>query len=155
MLKSITGAIESASILRTGISPKNNRPWTMFSVIINGEKFSTFDSNYQKNIGKSGTWEYEEKPSADGQYINRTLSRYPEIKGSEGLLDDKMIRALGLIRGEIAGLRKELQEVKELINAISVEATEDTIEESVNMPNSGINSGIIRQEDIPVIEEGN
>ena len=141
MTKSIQGTIQDVHIKKQG--EKNGRPWTMYTVVINGEQLTTFDSKYKANIGKQGTWEYEEKQ--DGQYLNRTLSRYPEVKGNDGLLDDKVVRALGLIRGDIVGLKKELQEIKDMINAISVEVPD---EQPANIP-----AGMVEDKDIPIIEE--
>ena len=81
MLKSITGTISACAIKKTGTSDKG-RAWTIFDVVINGEHFSTFDTKYQENIGKEGTFEYEEVQK--GQYLNKTLQSYPEIGGSKG-----------------------------------------------------------------------
>ena len=139
MTKSINGSIESANQVRSGVTSKG-RPWIMYQVVINGEKFTTFDAAYLSNIGKLGTWEYEEKPSADGQFINRTLSKYPEVKspssvpssvpssGSDGLINDKVVSALGLMRNEMIEIKLELKEIKDLINAISVEVPDNAMD---------------------------
>lgn len=140
MLKSINGSIESVTVLRSGM--KNNRAWTMFNVIIAGENFTTFDTKYRSNIGKQGTWEYEEKQ--DGQYLNRTLNKYPEVKVESENTDELNIRAFGVIRGDIKSLKEEMQRgfnnLQEMINTILVE----------DAPNDGPITSV--KEDIPVIE---
>ena len=133
ILKSINGSIESANQVRSGVTSKG-RPWIMYQVVINGENFTTFDAAYLPNIGKIGTWEYEEKPSANGQFMNRTLSKYPEVKSpssvpsSDGLINDKVVSALGLMRNEMIEIKLELKEIKDLINAISVEVPDNAMD---------------------------
>jgi len=124
MLKSITGTISSCTIKKEGIT--NNKAWKIFSVTINGEQFSTFDAAFLDNIGKEGTYEYEEKNSPDGQYVNKTLSKYPEttiqagttetirttdtvsIGGDAGVAT--IIRGLGILRGDIKRLEESVNE---------------------------------------------
>jgi len=108
MLKSITGKIESCVIKKEGVT--NNRPWKIYSITINGENFSTFDAKYVEKIGQEGTYEYEEKNSPDGQYVNKTLSKCPEtnqVTTSTNTPD--IIRGLGILRGDIQHLRESME----------------------------------------------
>ena len=149
MMKSITGTIQSCDVLREG--EKNGRKWIMFSVIINGEKFTTFDTKYKEHIGQEATWEYEEKQ--DGQYINKTLSKYPETKVSDKNVDknvdETMIKAFGIIRGDIKALKNAMEigfnSLKEIINSITVEESTPLKEPQVTKP--------IDNNDIPIIEK--
>jgi hypothetical protein len=154
MLKSINGIIQSCVPFRTG--EKNGRKWTIFNVVINGEKFSTFDTKYSQHIGTEGTWEYEEKQN--GQYVNRTLSRYPEAKTPNANADESIMRAFGIIRGDIKAL-KDLMEsrfltIQDMINSITIEDMGPESEESqppqIQYDETLKNTGDL---DIPVIED--
>lgn len=158
MTKSITGRLESCTIKKTGIT--NNKPWTIYQVTINGEQFSTFDAAYKDHIGQEGTWEYEEKPSPDGQYINRTLSRYPEIQTNAGadssVAPDNIIRGLGILRGDIKKLKEgvegSLEAINGLLQTINAKISPPGVaEETPVSPNKPPIS--IDDSDIPVIED--
>lgn len=47
----IYGQVSAAKESRSGIG-KNNKPWTIFEVIINGEKLTTFDRQFLGEVGK-------------------------------------------------------------------------------------------------------
>ena len=79
--KTIVGKIDSVISKKTGVSA-TGRPWEIFEVLINGQKFSTFTNTFQTLVGQTGTWQYTEKQSEgrDGQvYINKTLLS-PDVK---------------------------------------------------------------------------
>lgn len=156
MLKSIQGKIEGCQLKRQG--EKNGRAWKMYEIIINGEKFTTFDTKYSLNVGKEGTWEYEEKQ--DGQYINRTLSRYPEIKVPNGEIDENIIRALGVIRGDIKTLKDSIDAqfsfLKDMIDSLAVEEPEPKRPDyNPKDPQYNEMFGKPNNDDIPVIETEN
>jgi len=118
--------------------------------MIAGEKFSTFDSKYADNIGKSGTWEYEEKQ--DGQYTNRTLSKYPEAIVQTESTGETNMRAFGVIRGDIKAMReffeKELTEIKEILNTVVVDVEPDGNDSTTTKKAPVVDDG-----EIPIIED--
>ena len=74
----IQGTIEKVEHIKSGES--NGRKWNLYSVIINGKKYSTFDAGYQQLIGKNGEWRYTREPreGRDGKiYDTFTLDNLP------------------------------------------------------------------------------
>lgn len=47
----IAGQVSAAKELRSGIG-KNNKPWTLFEVILDGQKYTTFDRQFIGEVGK-------------------------------------------------------------------------------------------------------
>jgi len=137
-MKSITGKIESCQIKKEGIT--NKRPWKIFDIAINGEHFSTFDAKFAEHIGQEGTYEYEEKNSPDGQYVNKTLSKYPEtvvntVPSAPITNGDttSVIRGLGILRGDIQKLEQSLNEKLDRL-ALAVEAMSKSPNPNLPMP---------------------
>jgi len=59
--------IQSVNVIKTGTNPKTQKQWTLFKVQCSGDdemkEFSTFNGDYQNNIGQqmTGAFEYSEK----------------------------------------------------------------------------------------------
>lgn len=70
----IIGQVQSVNAKRSGSS--NGKNWTIYEVMINGQKFDTFDNEYLTKIGQSGTFEYEtiSKVSNGRTYQNNRLA---------------------------------------------------------------------------------
>lgn len=154
MLRSITGKIESCQIKKTGVSEKG-RAWTICAVVINGEQFSTFDTKYQDNIGKEGTFEYDEVQK--GQYSNKTLVSCPETMVSEGagghpsVLVDNMMRGFGILRGDIAKMKESIEMKLDIMNDALATPTNEEPLPTEEPPVENPPSDLIKDEDIPVI----
>ena len=71
MEQEITGRVESATLIKEGMSAKTGKPWHLYEVYINGQKFSAFDAAYVDSVGNEVTalFTLEQK----GQYTNYTL----------------------------------------------------------------------------------
>ena len=157
MLKSVTGKIESCVVKKTGTSDKG-KAWIIYNVTINGEQFSTFDTKYTSNIGKEGTFEYDEVQK--GQFLNKTLGSYPEVQVPSGMggagghptvLVDNMMRGFGILRGDIQKMKEAIEMRLDAMDgklASSINTEEPLPEEP---PAESPPSDIIRDEDIPVI----
>lgn len=80
MKKQIAGIIQSVNLLREGET--NGRKWQMFEVMINDQKFITFDWGYKNKLNQSGTFTYEETArEKDGKtYVSKTLENLPRPK---------------------------------------------------------------------------
>ena len=68
----------------------------MFSVVINGQKFTAFDWGYKKLIGQEGTFIYEDKiVEKNGKtYTNKLLDNLPKQKMNFATVDE--LKALEL-----------------------------------------------------------
>lgn len=53
----IQGQIQSVKVVKNGNT--NGRNWSIYEVMINGQKFKTFDGMFAGMIGQSGVYEYE------------------------------------------------------------------------------------------------
>lgn len=78
-MEKVVGIIESVNPIKSGQgTSKDGRsfPWTLYEVMINGQKYSTFDSGYQKLIGQTKELEYEIRTNEGRNgvtYENRSL----------------------------------------------------------------------------------
>ncbi len=94
----IIGTIKSVNQIREG--EKDGRKWQMFEVIINDQKFTTFDWQYKQKVGQEGTWTYEEseRQGRDGKiFINKRLDNLlrPKPATQEALNElEKRVRVL-------------------------------------------------------------
>lgn len=71
------GLIEKVDALKTGISPKTGRPWTLLRVTAGGINFTTFDTKYQALAGKEVEFEYKEETR--GEFTNLVIiTRKPQ-----------------------------------------------------------------------------
>jgi len=155
MLKSITGKIESCTIKKEGNT--NGKPWIIYGVTINGEQFSTFDSLYSENIGKEGTYEYEEK--INGQYVNKTLSKYPEsnvpANSSAAPGSDNVVRVGGILRGDIKKLEEAMNKrfdiLASTIDSLS-KASQPTSSPESEIPVPEFSQVDNSTDDIPIID---
>ncbi len=78
----IIGKIESAIVKQTGTTDKGQK-WSRLEVVINGQKFSTFDTEFLAMIGIEGTFDFkiEDRVSPRGTpYQSRTLFNLPKPK---------------------------------------------------------------------------
>ncbi len=78
-MNTVTITVKSVNIVKTGVD-KNGKPWTLLNVIDeNDKKYSTFDEEYMKAVGKTITFSYEEKESGSNPknggkpYKNRNI----------------------------------------------------------------------------------
>ena len=160
MLRSITGTISACTIKKEGIT--NNRSWKIFAVVINGEQFSTFDAAFAEHIGQNGTFEYDETTTPDGQYVNKTLSKYPETVINAGTSATptgsadigSIIRGLGILRGDIQRMEKSLDErLSRLASAIASISSPPSPETPVTPEMSSSPAANNSPEGIPIINE--
>ncbi len=91
----ITGTVNSVRVVKSGTSFKGGKttPWTIYEVIIEGQKFQTFDSTYQTMIGQNGTFDYTvtSRQGNNGQtYQNNTLKSLAKKAGGNSALGQEM-----------------------------------------------------------------
>lgn len=78
----IIGRIESAAVKQTGTTDKGQK-WSRLEVVINGQKFSSFDTDFLAMIGIEGTFDFkiEDRVSPKGTpYVSKTLFNLPKPK---------------------------------------------------------------------------
>ena len=104
-IQSVVGKIDSVSVIRSGTTQKEGRniSWTLFEVIINGQKYGAFDAQYQNLTGKTGEWKYktEMRQGRDGRtFENKTLLNVPKLSTADILPELKEInRKLDILLG--------------------------------------------------------
>ncbi len=81
----IIGKVESANVVKTGTTEKDGKSinWSRLEVIINGQKFTTFDKEFLAMIGIEGSFDFkiEDRISPRGtSYQSRTLFPLPKPK---------------------------------------------------------------------------
>lgn len=103
-LNTIVGKIESVNVVKSGTT--NGRNWTIYEVIVNGEKFRTFDSQFQNLIGQTKELKYEvrETTTTNGRvFVNKTLINLPKAKTIDAsevkfnTLNDKLDKIIGIL----------------------------------------------------------
>ena len=77
-MNTITITVKSAAIVKTGVY--GDKPWSLINIIDeNDKKYSTFDEEYLKSVGKTITINYEETESGSNPknggkpYKNRNI----------------------------------------------------------------------------------
>jgi hypothetical protein len=116
----IYGKIESVKKIKEGTSNKGG--WTLYSVVINGEEFSTFNNKYEKLVGSEGLWKYisESKITKQGVVERKTLLspdslsdvRKP-VKESDNRLTLTAFKSV--VEQEVENLRSDIKDLKEYI----------------------------------------
>lgn len=81
-INSIVGKIEKVDLIKSGTFEKSGKkiPYSLYSVIINGEEFRTFDKKFLDLVGKEGEWKFEEEERTSPKgtsYVSKTLI-YPK-----------------------------------------------------------------------------
>lgn len=142
-MKKVSGKIEEVELKKSGET--DGRKWKIFTVMIDGAKFGTFDEAFVDMVGEHGTWEYtEEDVDIKGKtYKRRTLTSAEKIddgpeENREGLKQINIAKGLGVIRGDIKRVEKK-------IDALLTRKTEN--EERSDL------AGNSDWDDIPVHEE--
>lgn len=124
----ITGQVQSVNPKRSGVSTKNGRNvnWTIYEVMINGQKFDTFDNEYLTKIGQTGTFEYEviTKVNNGRTYQNNRLASITKrpAAGGEGMAKLDLILAK---QDEILGLLHSMGHTAPIGDEPGVPVTED------------------------------
>jgi len=128
----VTGKIESVNSIKTGESSKNGRTfnWTLFEVVISGQKYRTFDQGYQQLIGQTKEWQFkkESRQGRNGQwYENRTL------------LNLSKPSAVGVIQEEFKEVHEKLDKIMSLLETdqrtdIPTDSPEDYEPEPEDIP---------------------
>lgn len=118
MEQEIKGVIENVTEFKSGVT--NNKPWTIYHLFINGQKFSAFDKTYKEMEGKEVTAKYTTEQK--GQYTNLTL---------------KDLNAKPSMQSQIDQLRAEVDQIRAhlVLDKPTPNRSEQTEPEPVPEPN--------------------
>lgn len=129
MTQNKTITVKAVNIVKTGVSEKDNRPWTLLNVVDeNDRKYSTFDETYIKAVGQTIEIVYEEKesgmnPKTNKPYLNRNIvqakgaaARKADIDNPyTGAIMEKLFTKLNLIQAEVEKIGKILSKKEDTI----------------------------------------
>ncbi|MHA1329791.1 MAG: hypothetical protein ACTSR2_01820 [Candidatus Hodarchaeales archaeon] len=161
-IKSIKGRIDDVVVINTGETPEGRR-WTLYEVTINNQTFRTFDTGYEKLIGKEGEWFYESevrKSSGGKTYESKTLISLSKVKKlkhqtESQIQQDNILRGLGVIRGDIKKLKEEietrLKSIEDALKNINIpqENKKEVKDDTENEETKSENIPVYEEEEIP------